>query len=224
MRRLPVLMTAALLLAATPNVPVHAAHIAFNLSIEYSGADAPEGPAPWLRVEFNDFGGSGSVEMTMTASNLVGTEFVTDWRLNLDPALDATDLIFSTPTKLGSFASPVISTGTNFTMAPGDGNYDILVAFDNAPPVNRFGAGESIRYTITGIPTLTATSFAFLSAPGGGNGPYHTAAHVQGIGNNGNGSGQITNGDILIVIPEPGSCALAGALLASLMARRSRRM
>lgn len=198
-----------------------AAHIAFNLTTEYSGATPPVGAAPWLRVEFDDGGSPGSVTMTMTATNLTGTEFVTDWRLNLDPLLDATDLVFSAPTKTGTFANPVITTGTDFTMAPGDGKYDILVAFDNAPPVNRFGSGESVKYTITGIPTLTAGSFAFLSAPAGGHGPFHTAAHVQGIGEDGDDSGQITNGQIVIVIPEPAGLGVIGLLLGIVARRRA---
>jgi hypothetical protein len=212
----------AAMLCMTP-LGARAAHIAFDLSIEYSGGTPPEGASPWLRVELDDGGGAGSVTMTMTATNLTGTEFVTDWRLNLDPALNPADLDFSTPTKTGTFADPVISTGTNFSMAPGDGLYDILVAFDNAPPGNRFGAGESVQYVITGIPTLTANSFAFLSAPQGGHGPFHTAAHVQGIGDDGEDSGQITNGQIIIVIPEPAGLTIAAIALAGLVSRRRAR-
>ena len=193
-----------------------AAIVTYDLDIEYSGATPPAGTGPWLRATFDDGGGSGSVTMTLTSLNLVSQEFVRFWHFNLDPSLNATNLAFSAPLKVGSFADPVINRGTNAFQAAGDGLYDIQVMFDNAPPSDRFGAGESVSYTITGIPSLTASSFHFLSAPAGGNGPYFTAAHVQGIAPNGNNSGWITQS------PEPASIGALAVGALALMRRRNR--
>ena len=186
-----------------------AAVITFDLDQEFSGATPPAGSSPWLRSTFDDGGGSGSVTMTLTALNLTGSEFVTEWDFNLDPSLNLASLIFSAPAKTGTFADPIISTGVDAFQADGDGKYDIQFAFDNAPPANRFGVGDSVQYTISGIPTLTASSFNFLSAPAGGKGPFQTAAHVQGIGAQGNDSGWVSP------VPEP-SMAAVSVLLAAL--------
>jgi hypothetical protein len=178
-----------------------AAVIAYDLSVEFSGATPPAGAAPWIRATFDDGGGTGSVTLTLASVNLVGTEFVSDWDFNLDPSLDPSALLFSAPTKTGTFGDPVINLGVDAFQAAGDGMYDIEVAFDIAPPEDRFGAGDSVQYTITGIATLTASSFDFLSAPAGGSGPFPTAAHVQGIGVEGANSGWVT-------VPEPSAALL----------------
>jgi hypothetical protein len=193
-----------------------AAIVTFDSVIEYSGGQQPAGPQPWLRAVFNDNGGTGSVTLTLTALNLTGSEFVNDWFFNLDPALNPTNLNFAVQNTTGTFATPVVLKGTNAFNAAGSTDFDILVDFDNAPPANRFGPGESIQFLITGIPTLTANSFNFLSVPGG-HGPFLNAAHVQGIGPNANGSGWVT-------VPEPtslGATALGAAVLVRPRRRRS---
>ena len=65
-------------------------------------------------------------------------------------------------------------------------------------------AGETIVFDI-GLTGLTASSLDFTSATGGEQGTFHVAAHVQGIGTEGGGSGWI--GDT----PEPGSLGLLAA-------------
>ncbi len=190
------------LLIAGLSVSVHGAVISFDYNIEFSGATPPAGSAPWLRVTFDDGGGSGSVNMKFEALNLVGTEFVRFSYFNLNPALNPNSLVFSAPTKTGVFTDPVISTGVNAFQADGDGLFDIQVQFDQSPPANRFDASDAVEYTITGIPTLTANSFDFFSAPAGGNGPFPVAAHVQGIGPSGANSGWVTH------VPEPASLTL----------------
>jgi hypothetical protein len=200
-------------LALTTSAP--AAILTYDLNIEYSGATPPAGPAPWISATFDDGGGSGTVTMTLTTPNLVSQEFVRFWHFNLDPSLNPASLLFSAPTKVGSFTDPIVNLGVDAYQAGGDGLYDILIEFDNAPPGDRFGAGDSVTYTITGIPTLTANSFNFLSTPAGGNGPFNVAAHVQGIGSNGDFSGWITQ------VPEP--TALSLLALGSLATLRRRR-
>jgi MYXO-CTERM domain-containing protein len=197
-------------------VPVRATTVTYDLSVEFSGATPPAGAAPWLRATFDDGGGAGSVTLTLAAVNLVGGEFVSDWDFNLDPALNPASLSFSAPTKTGTFGDPVITFGVDAFQADGDGRYDIEVEFDTAPPGDRFGAGESVQYTITGIATLTASSFDFLSAPAGGSGPFPTAAHVQGIGPEGANSGWVT-------VPEPAAAWLALLGVGAAVARRATR-
>jgi hypothetical protein len=168
-----------------------AAVISFDLDVEFSGATAPAGTAPWLRITFDDFGASGSVQVTMEAIGLTGDEFVSGWYFNFDPTLNAAAHLPS------AVANPdvgwtSISAGNNAWQADGDGLYDFRVEFANAPISDRFQDGESFVLNITGA-GLIASSFDYLSAPAGGHGPFHTAAHVQGIGAGGQFSGWIAN-------------------------------
>ncbi|MHC4986094.1 MAG: PEP-CTERM sorting domain-containing protein [Planctomycetota bacterium] len=206
-------LVALLLLTTGANASI----LTYDLSVEFSGATPPAGASPWLRAVFDDGGSPGSVTLTLTTPNLVATEFVSHWMFNLDPVLDPTSLIFSAPIKVGSFTSPTVNLGVNAYQADGDGKYDIDLAFDTSDGLpTRFGVGDAATYLITGIPTLTASSFNFLSLPAGGHGPFETAAHVQGIGPLGANSGWIT-------VPEPATMSLLGIGGALGLIRRRRR-
>ena len=213
MRTLAIVMVAAGVVSLARIAP--AAIVTFDNVIEYSGGQQPAGPQPWLRAVFDDGGGTGSVTLTLTALNLVGQEYVNDWYFNLDPALNPANLNFAVQNTTGTFATPTVLKGTNAFSAGGSTDFDIQVDFDNAPPANRFGPGDSIQFLITGIPSLMANSFNFLSVPGG-QGPFLNAAKVHGIGPDGLGSGWVT-------VPEPASFG-ATALGAPLLMRRRRAM
>jgi hypothetical protein len=191
-----------------------ALQITFDLNVEFSGATPPAGTPPWLRATFDDGGGSGSVTLTLTALNLTGTEFVTEWDFN--SAVDPTTLTIVQNT--GPTAT--ISQGSNAFQADGDGLFDIEINFASGPPAARFGSGDTATFTITDT-TITANTFNLFSAPGGGHGPFHTAAHVQGIGTAGNDSGWIgdtggTGTGTGTPVPEPSSLFLLGGGLVGL--------
>lgn len=191
----------------------NAAIVQHDFAIEYSGATPPVGSPAWLSVKLDDGGSAGSVTMTITASNLTASEFVSKVLLNLDPSLNPSSLSFAAPTKVGTFASPTFSKGTNSFSAGGGSNFDVEVLFDNSPPSNRFGAAESMTTVISGIPSLVASSFSFNSV--GGSGSWPIAAHVQGIGANANLSGWVTT-----LTPEPMSMSAIAAT--GLVLRRRR--
>ena len=211
--RILMTLVAALALTAAANATI----LTYDLSVEFSGATPPVGAAPWLRATFDDGGSPGSVVMKLTTPNLTATEFVSGWYFNLNPALDPTSLSFSGPVKTGSFTDPAINLSVDAFKADGDGKYDILLDFatDDGFPT-RFGAGDEVTYTITGIPTLTANSFNYLSLPAGGHGPFPTAAHVQSIGPSGANSGWVT-------VPEPATMSVLGigSIVALVRRRRS---
>ncbi|HLE55867.1 MAG TPA: PEP-CTERM sorting domain-containing protein [Rhodothermia bacterium] len=195
------------LIVSTSVVPAaSAAVISFDLDIEFSGATPPAGTAPWLRISFDDFGGSGSVQVTMEAIGLTGDEFVSGWYFNFDPTLNAAAHL-PTPVANPNVGWDSISAGNNAFKADGDGFYDFLVSFADAPVSDRFQGGESLVLNITGV-GLTASSFDYLSAPAGGHGPFHTAAHVQGIGTGGQLSGWIANSVGSRDVPEPTTLTL----------------
>ena len=192
----------------------NAAVLTVPFGSEYTSGITPAGAAPWLTATFDDHDGAGSVTLTLSARLAAPSEFVTRVLFNLDPALDPARLTVSTPAKVGSFADPVVSTGANAFSAGGGSRFDLELAFDSSPPANRFGGSESVTYTLGGIGSLTANSFAFTSS--GGSGSLPASAHVQGVGTAGQNSSWVT-------VPEPGSSALALVGATAALVRRPRR-
>ncbi len=192
----------------------HAATL--QLDHPFGEPDAPPaGPVPWLTVTTTSSVPNVVIIEFMT-TNLTGGEFVSEWFMNLDPAMDVTQLSFTLQNQTGAFILPTIGQATNGFKADGDGFFDIRLTFDTSGTnEHRFTAGDSVRYTVSG-PGLLASSFTFLSAPDGGDGPFYSAAHVNGTGAGGLESRWIA------AVPEPSSALLliAGA---GLLGRRRRR-
>ena len=202
--------------------------ITFGLVEEFSGATPPEGtvPPPWLTVTLDDGADAtdGIVTLILAATNLTAEEGVSDekvkeWLLNLDPNFSAANLEFSKGSTTGTFTEPQINKDTNAYQASGDGMYDIQFMFDFSGNESQvFGPNESVQYTVTlsSGGTLEAESFNVRSEPAGGYGPFLTAAHVQGIGEDNEDSGWVT-------VPEPASVALLAAGFGVMMTMRRRR-
>jgi len=113
--------------------PLQASVAIFQLNTEFSGATDPQGTAPWLTATFDDsFGGPNTVRLTISAANLVSSEFASELSFNLNPAFDPTDLTFSIVSNPTALALGDIETGINAFTADGDGDYDLL--FDFPPP------------------------------------------------------------------------------------------
>jgi hypothetical protein len=195
--------------------------ITYNLNFEFSNGTPPAGGTPWVTITIDDAAdavGANGVRVTVSNVGLVGTEFVSEVSLNLDPALDPTDLIY-TAVDTSAVASVGFNTGVDAFQADGDGKFDILI--DLPPPPGgvaaRFTAGETIEFDLDLGAPLTAADFDFDSAPGGGQGTFKAAAHVQGIGEEGNDSGWIGP------VPEPSAAWLLALGLGGLLASRGRR-
>ena len=189
--------------------------ISYDLDYTISASD-PAGAAPWLTATFDDGGSTGTVYLTLETTNLTGGEYVSQWMFNVNPDLASQlgDLQFDLTVLSGTFDAPVVTTGENAYKADGDGYFDIKIDFseEDGGMAHRFNAGDSAMYTISGISSLAADSFDFISVPGGGAGEYITAAHVQGIGEN---SGWVST-------PEPGTLSLLAVGAAALLRRRRR--
>jgi hypothetical protein len=136
-----------------------------------------------ISATFDDsFGNENTVQLTMTADNLVNDEFIDDWYFNFDPVLDPTKLTFTEP-----FNNPAgikyIKTGNDAFKADSYGWYDIK--FDFPPPTKgnadlKFTAGESVIYDITYKDSITVSSFNSESSIVDGG--FSSAAHYQGGG------------------------------------------
>ena len=173
---------------------------------EFSNAVLPEGDRPWVIATFDDEGTVGSVKLELDLSNLVKNEFVGEALFNLDPALDPASLTFGSPTKIGSFADPVIGTGTDAFRAPDGQWFDLKFDFSQSKSKDtggRFAVGDSMVIEIA-APGLVAGSFDFSSNTEYGPGPLGGAIHVQGTGEK-EESGWVADRPLLSMptVPEP---------------------
>lgn len=217
-------LVGAALVAAFVAGDSRAATMTLGLDIEFSGGVAPGGTTPWITATFDDsFGGPDTVRLTMTATNLLGGtqgENIAEWLFNFDSSLDPTLLTFTAVSNSAAVPN-AINKGANAYMADGDGNFDIQFVFPPPPGSGaaRFTGGETVIYDITyGGGPISASSFAFFSSMGGGQGSFLSAAQIQRTPNGGNGSGWIG------VVPEPSTGLLFGAgLLVLTRCRRARR-
>jgi len=209
---------ASITLVATP---ARAGLLTFNYDNEFSGATAPEGSDPWLTAVFNDDpDGNGTVDtavqLTLSGSGLTDAEFVSGWYFNLNPAYDPTLLTFSDVDVSDVGSVSVSNEEPDFYKADGDGKYDFLFTLPESG--DRFTSGDTLVFDIGGIGGLTALDFNYLSAPAGGNGPFLSAAHVQGIGPSNSLSGWINpTGDTpdITEVPEPASLLLLASGIAA---------
>jgi hypothetical protein len=216
----------------------HANVISYDLDFAFSGA-TPDSGTPYLQAFFLDgtdclgvVCDTNTVQLLLKSSLEDTSEFVTEWDFN-SSNLDVTvafnsDSIFNA----GSYTAPTIKpTISNNYQADGDGKYDFSIVFDT-PNTGRFNLTDQALFTITGT-DINVGTFDLLSAPGGNSGgPFHTAAHIQGIqtcsgwvGDTVAGSTGSSSGPCGTPVPEPASVILLSAgvgILAAFGYRRKR--
>jgi hypothetical protein len=190
--------------------------VSFDLFVEISGAQSPEGPFPWASITFDDdTGDSSTVEVEFNTFGLIEAEKIKTWVFNFDDSLDETKLTFA---KVSADDVNIADTDVGITVsengisADGVHGFDIKFEFpagavaDQSPPNladGIFGAMETVVWEITSTQDINAASFDFLVA-----GTYPSAAHVLGIDAPGfeedGGSGWISTpipGSVLLLAP-----------------------
>ena len=181
--------------------------VQFDLTTEFSGADQPANVPTAI---ISDGVGANKVRLTMSMSNVSGGELeaIDDWYFNFTG--DATTLTF-TAVNVSAVANWSASTGSDAFGADGGGLYDIKIDFPPPPGTfaAKFTAGESVIIDIGGA-GITPNHFVSLSAPQGDNGVHYSAAHVQGVGSTGQGSGWVGPG---VVVPLPAAAWMGMSLL-----------
>jgi len=195
------------------------------LDFEYSGEIPPEGSAPWLTAAFETVFEApgvpkGSVRLTMEATNLTDDEFISKWYFNYNSQRDiAARAIEFTPVDISDVGGIGFARGQNFEKAGPDGYFDLLFDFPTANKDDgkqRFTDGEKVIVDLF-FPdnkpyALSPDDFNFLSEPGkeiGDKGPFLSAAHIQGIGPDDNGSGWVApNPNPTNPVPEPTTMVL----------------
>ena len=188
----------------------------------FGGAAPASSNRPWIDGCFRTLS-PGTVQLTVSNLTLTGSESVDQLYFNLNPGLNPTRLAFSFSGGSGGFDAPTVSTGVNQFKAGGDGKYDILFLFSQGgSAANRFTAGEYLNCQISGIPTLTAADFGYLSMPVGGAGPFYAAAHVQRISHSLSGWLDPSGMTPMPSVPEPPSALLFAVGVAGWLVARGR--
>lgn len=218
----------ALILSVVAPLPVFAV-LTYQLNNVFSG-DTPGGAAPWATATFTP---TDSTHVTLTLTGNLGSQFITEWDFNFSPSLTISSLSASM-TNCTTCTTVPIKISTNAYKADGDGWYDINIDFKSGPPSARFNNSDTatIVFNYTGTGTFNENSFNFFGTPGGGSGPFHTAAHVQNTPNGCSGwisdSSTTTNGSLgsadncgTTRVPEPTTLLLLGSglIVMSLFAR-----
>jgi hypothetical protein len=200
--------------------------ITHTLDVNFGSEDA----SGFLVATYDDGGGTGSVTMTLDATNLsLSGEFVDEWYINYVGG-DPTGLTFTHDS--GDVIATILQTPLvmpTLYKADGDGVYDIVFQFDQSAG-SRFEAGETVVYTITGTGITAADFDLFSVSDAGQSGPFLSAAHVRGtdcvsgVGCDDTGDPDNEGSDWVGAVPEPGSLALfsTSLIVASALMRRRR--
>ncbi|MHB8473295.1 MAG: hypothetical protein ACYDC8_10755 [Gammaproteobacteria bacterium] len=137
-----------------------AATVQFNYTTNIRGPDLA-GPPPWLTVTFDDGGVPGTVTETISIGGLTGSEKIRRLLFNLDPGLDPGELRFTYMPTSTAAAATRIRTGTNKFGDAESGKFDVIQKWRIS---EQLSPGQTLQYSISGIPGLTANSFAVNSA------------------------------------------------------------
>jgi len=190
--------------------PVSAA-VVYKIDTSFAGT-APEGTTPWLVASFNQYR-ANEVDVTLTTTGLVGSEFVSAWYFNYSGTSPIT------VSQNGGSSPATVGVGSNAYQAvlggKSDGNFDVLVQFPTSGP-NLFTNGLTDSFAIQGT-GVKESMFSALSE-GGTYPDGFTAACVQAIGTEG-ATGLVTD---VQPVPDPLPLWLLVPGLSGLVAVRRR--
>lgn len=159
-----------------------AATVEYDYNTIYASSGTPGGTgSSWLTALFEDV--SGGVKLTLTADNLASQEFVSKWVFDFSP-----DVSFSAVQTDSADSAAKI----NYLKTVLGTKMDILFCFPTSNSSNRLTDDETVQFLLTGS-GISASSFANA----------FSAAHIQGIGTDGEGSAWVTTST-----PEPVSAGL----------------
>jgi len=213
--RFRLVAAAAVLVMGLAARPARAALI-FSLGDTFNGV-TPSSTPPYLTAKFEDTGTTDQVQLTLTASLNVSTEFIGDVTFNVDPTIVPSSLTIVQSPIVNPSPSSYDKTTQNAQQVTGGGNpgknFDVKINWSTAAGVGRFDGTDMVMLLITGS-GIDENSFKFANADG-----WYMAAHVQGVPDL-NNPGQTASGAVgtkpisttgdLVPVPEPATLGLIG--------------
>src|SRR5262249_54419043 len=138
----------------------------------------PAASPPWMTAKFDDGGGTGAGTFEFAeADGRDAASLITEVDFKVVSSVNPSEVLISATSKVVWFDIDQSGLGTDIFQAEEKSAYDIGFSFGTSNAgggIHRFAAGEKVTYTITGIASLSASSFDVLSAPAGGAGPFKT--------------------------------------------------
>jgi len=210
-------LLAALLMASSE------AHAALSIGTDVSilGSKPASSTTPWVNSVFTDIG-NNTVQLTITAPNLTGTEFVQTLYLEFNDLKNVSALNFALVSAQGLSSSVQVGLGQDkFQAGSAGGDFDIQLGFKTGGGLPaQFNGGDQIVFDITTTQANTSLSsldFAFRSFNNNHPPLYYEAAYIGGIG--GHNSGWVAADTFTVLgVPEPASgfiaavCCFAGLI------------
>jgi hypothetical protein len=196
---------ATFLMALTVASVASASPIIMELDTVFDGDQSPQGNPPWIDVIFDDQTTVGSVAMTINTVGLIGSEFVSKMYFNMDPSIDADELTFTKIDHSGTFEDPSIKFGQNKKKAGPAKGFDLELSFATKD-ADRFGAGDSLTYLISGPMLIDSSIFEYTNFNQKPEDTYYAAAHIQGIDDD--FSGRVGAVEYHSNVPEPATALM----------------
>ncbi len=190
------------------------ADVTFDLNFVVTG-DTPVGDDPWARVTIEDIGAD---TVRITAYNLTAEadgQFLTDVFLNVDPFVN--DLAASNFVNGAKFNPDDTAFFGEDSFSTAGYNFDLRFSFDTTNSgggLFRLNPGQSAGFDLSGTGLSSASFLAFAGKTGDQEHNLFALAHMQGIGEDNEGSSKIG------AVPEPATMSVLAIGAAALLRRR----